>query len=388
MNKIFTLAAVRTSGCMLVGAVILSGCSSKPGEADIAKELTESLQCPLLEVADVKKVDGIARGSSGYEVSYNYKINLVGGGDATVKLLPEWAALTQMRPRLAREVERASSRAGSIARERDGMPTAQSVANAPADPLEEKALLKLKKGDARIAELLPCQTAQATFALQHMAAAMEAAMVAGAPEMTVPVGLQVHGSGVMVKAESGWHFENRPLATMVSDSTVVLSAKTYKTPPSTAAWGDFTHPEGFFVAEVPALGQCTSAKLALNPSEYGEQCTFSSTQTDMEVWVSKREKALDGASDDPNQLLDEQIARIAEHNKEQVVSVSSVQGLPAKDFVTSSPAGARNVRLMLTNSSWVEAIAKAKKDKPGDKAEREHFVKSVRPSGWEPKPKS
>ena len=48
-------------------ACILAACSSKPETADIQKDLAEVYACPIIELSDVKKVDGADVGGKLYD---------------------------------------------------------------------------------------------------------------------------------------------------------------------------------------------------------------------------------------------------------------------------------------------------------------------------------
>ena len=55
----------------LATTVTLAGCSSQPETADIQKDLTEAYACPILELSEVKKVDGAANGKAALSASSN-----------------------------------------------------------------------------------------------------------------------------------------------------------------------------------------------------------------------------------------------------------------------------------------------------------------------------
>ena len=72
----------------LATTVTLAGCSSQPETADIQKDLTEAYACPILELSEVKKVDGAANGKS-YDVAFTHTVSIKGGAEAAAKLLEE-----------------------------------------------------------------------------------------------------------------------------------------------------------------------------------------------------------------------------------------------------------------------------------------------------------
>jgi hypothetical protein len=248
MNTRISLSAARVFGCTLIGALLLVGCSTKPGAVDIEKALTETFQCPMLEVSDVKKTDGIATGA-GYEVSYTYKVNLVGGGDAAIKLFPEWLMLLEAKPAARLEIERLMN------------PGAQ----APPSMLHAAELHK-QKLEARFAEISPCETPAAYFALQAMAGGMQEKMNLAVPQVTAPVGLQVSGAGAMAKAESGWHFTNPQLAAMTSNANILESDKSYERPKKVVVAQAVATPDIATAADEPApteqlLTPCVAARM-------------------------------------------------------------------------------------------------------------------------------
>ena len=72
----------------LATTVTLAGCSSRPETADIQKDLAEAYACPILELSEVKKVDGAANGKS-YDVAFTHTLSIKGGAEAAAKLFAE-----------------------------------------------------------------------------------------------------------------------------------------------------------------------------------------------------------------------------------------------------------------------------------------------------------
>jgi hypothetical protein len=108
-----TLLHPQTTAASILAFVIvgLVGCSSKPGESDIKTSLTNEFQCPILEITDLKKTDGVDRGGRTYEVSYTFEVGLKGGGGAAAKLLPELTILSERLERGRLQHDRASNAA-------------------------------------------------------------------------------------------------------------------------------------------------------------------------------------------------------------------------------------------------------------------------------------
>lgn len=349
----------RYAGHILISTFLLVGCSSKPGAGDIEKALTESLQCPMLEVSDVKKTDGIALGE-GYKVSYTYGLKLVGGGDASLKLFSEWLKVVDAQVAAADEIDK-------VMRSREQTMQSRSAADS-----------NKRQMDTRFAEFAPCKTGAGFFALQEMAGAMQKNMDLGAPQITVPVALRGSGSGIMVKAESGWHFANAQLAAMRADVTIMESSNSYPNPSQAVTWSDFTHSGKIFSAQVPGYGRCHQWKPSEGESgDDDEKCSFATRRTDMDVFVLKPIPSPD-AADTLDVWLDEEVARVATRNGETVLAVAPIEGLKGRDFIVTSAQGERSIRIILTENFLIEAIATPKDGKPDDKAERTRFIQGVR----------
>src|SRR5690349_1570927 len=83
--KVRTLGAACKAGSKvspIFGAVILlgvlSGCGSKPGNSDIAREMSQMYACKWLEIAEAKKLDGMEDGNR-YGVEYSFQARMKGG---------------------------------------------------------------------------------------------------------------------------------------------------------------------------------------------------------------------------------------------------------------------------------------------------------------------
>jgi hypothetical protein len=63
---------------MLAICTCLSACSNKPGDADIQQDLAATYECPILQVSDVKKVDGAEVDGKVYEVAFTYTVSIKG----------------------------------------------------------------------------------------------------------------------------------------------------------------------------------------------------------------------------------------------------------------------------------------------------------------------
>ena len=99
----------------LATTVTLAGCSSQPETADIQKDLTEAYACPILELSEVKKVDGAANGKS-YDVTFTHTMSIKGGAEAAAKLFAEWSHLAgqQLPAKMALEQAQATGNVAAI----------------------------------------------------------------------------------------------------------------------------------------------------------------------------------------------------------------------------------------------------------------------------------
>lgn len=221
---------------MLIAAGIggLTACSFKPETADIQKDLAAAYACPLIELSDVKKVDGAEANGKLYEVAFTHTVSVKGGADAAAKLFSEWAYLeAQVQP-----TQIALDKAYFDADVR--VVQGQLPGGRDADP-EVQRLSKAKKQlAARLAVLMPCETIEAVARLQVMRTAAEEAAKSGQAQIAVPVAIKVRGNGHMGKAESGWHFADMPAFSTVEIVTAPATYPRFKpeTTASSAASGN------------------------------------------------------------------------------------------------------------------------------------------------------
>lgn len=212
------------------GISALTACSSKPETADIQKDLAAAYACPLIELSDVKKVDGAEANGKLYEVAFTHTVSVKGGADASAKLFSEWAYLeAQVQP-----TQIALDKAYFDADVR--MAQGQISGGRDADP-EVQRLSKAKEQlAASLATLMPCETIEAVTRLQVMRTAAEEAAKSGQAQIAVPVAIKVRGNGHMIKAESGWHFADMPAFSTVE---IVTAPATYPRlkPEATASSG-------------------------------------------------------------------------------------------------------------------------------------------------------
>jgi uncharacterized protein YecT (DUF1311 family) len=221
----------------------LSACSNKPGDTDIQQDLAATYECPILQVSDVKKVDGAEVDGKVYEVAFTYTVSIKGGAEAAGKMFAEWSHLdAQMHPtQLA--LEKAQFDADTR------IANGQASGDRNADP-EIRRLTETKDQLVnRINALVPCQTQEALTRLLIMRGTAEKAAKSDQSQIAVPVAIKVRGNGHMGKAESGWHFVDTPALSTVE---VVTETATYPR---------------FKQAEAPATAQPSAAELDPPPAQ-------------------------------------------------------------------------------------------------------------------------
>ena len=173
----------------------LTACSSKPDTADIQKELAAAFDCPILELSDVKKVDGAEVDNKHYDVAFTYTMSIKGGLSAATNLFAEWhflsdqIQLANMAEARARLVQRDEKRVDEI--------------------VEMK-----KKMVARSGALMPCQTPLADIRIGLMVAEFAIAAKSGQSKVAIPFSEKMYGVARMGKVESGWRFVGMPNLTL------------------------------------------------------------------------------------------------------------------------------------------------------------------------------
>ena len=195
----------------LATTVTLAGCSSQPETADIQKDLTEAYACPILVLSEVKKVDGAANGKS-YDVTFTHTMSIKGGAEAAAKLFAEWSHL-----------------AGQQLPAKMALEQAQATGNVAAITQAEQ---RLNAMDARLVQIMPCETLEAVTRLQVMRAKADEAVKTG--QNAAPVSIKVRGTGRMGKAESGWHFAGMPAFSTVEIVTANATYPRFKSEATTS----------------------------------------------------------------------------------------------------------------------------------------------------------
>lgn len=167
--------------------VLLAGCSDKPSQGDVAKALAAVYECPILEVRDVKKLDGEPGPQGSYDVALSYTVAIKGGDGAGAKLLTEWVHL-----RAEREAVAAALRV---------------LHQAPQGDARVKALGAYDDQlTSALSALLPCGGPEMSAVVMPLYEKAREALKAGAGTAALPVGAQLSRPGRMRRSEQGWYF--------------------------------------------------------------------------------------------------------------------------------------------------------------------------------------
>nr|WP_315260678.1 hypothetical protein [uncultured Duganella sp.] len=342
-------------------ALSVSGCSSKPGDADIKTSLANEFQCPILEISDVKKTDGADLGNHSYEVSYTFEVALKGGSNAAQKLLPELAILNERLERGRLQYERASNAAAIST---NPTPLEEAVSRA-----KDEVLLVRK----RLAEIQPCELPNAHFAIERMRAA--ALPKPDSPNDGIPVGLVMRGTSAMVRAESGWRFAEPPRFDINAEK--VSRDSSGHMPRSNVLWTEFSQKEGAFVASVPSQGQCSFAEKDAKTGQEWWQCSYATADTDMIIWFGKLASPQPHGSDD----LNAKIKSMTEQRNEEITEVtpSALGNVSVADFSAKSADSVRRGRIFYTDRYEIQAIAAPVAGHTANLAEMKKFTDGVLP---------
>lgn len=221
----------------------LSACSNKPGDTDIQQDLAATYECPILQVSDVKKVDGAEVDGKVYEVAFTYTVSIKNGPEAAGKMFAEWSHLDALMHPTQMALEKAQYEADVR------IASGQAGGDRNADPEVRRLSQAKEQLENRINTLVPCQNLEALSRLQIMRSAAEEAAKSGQSQIAVPVAIKVRGNGHMAKAEGGWHFVDTPAL-----STVEIVTETANYP-------------RFKQAEAPATTQPSAAELDPPPAQ-------------------------------------------------------------------------------------------------------------------------
>lgn len=249
---------------VLAASLALAGCSSQPETADIQKDLAEAYACPILELSDVKKVEGASSGKF-YDVAFTHTMSIKGGADTAAKLFAEWSHLAgqQLPAKMALEQAQATGNVAAITQ-------AEQVLNAM---------------DTRLVQIMPCETLEAVTRLQIMRTRADEAIKTGQP--VAPVAVKIRGQGRMAKAESGWHFAGMPAFSTVE---IVMATAAYPrfAAPSTPIAAVDTVP-----AEAAGTSAVTQSVEAIAPAGPSFDCNKASTAVEKMICASPALAAAD-----------------------------------------------------------------------------------------------
>lgn len=185
----------KTVSCLAVLplALLAAGCSSKPGPADIEAALAAAYDCPVLEVRDVKKLNGEPGPQGTYNVDFSYTVAIKGGEAAAAKLLTDWvylrneaAAATKAGDTLYR-----GTFTGGVSK---GDPRIKAV-DAYSDHVREE-----------LGKLVPCGGAEILAVVMPMYEQAKESFKAASGTIAFPTGAQLARPGTLRKSENGWYF--------------------------------------------------------------------------------------------------------------------------------------------------------------------------------------
>jgi len=173
--------------------ITLIGCSSKPSTSDIENGLAQMYGCPLLEVSDTKKVNGIENGEDSYVVDYTFLLEMKDGQEGAIRFHREQLALEQEVER--KRVETANARDNIV-----GWDDSLLIA---AEAAEESAKQKA------LAPMQNCTT-PSFLLLTKMEMARDAGIQQNPDAILLPVAAKFSGRAEMVKSEQGWLITGTP----------------------------------------------------------------------------------------------------------------------------------------------------------------------------------
>ena len=212
----------------------------------------------------MKKVDGSANGKS-YDVALTHTVSIKGGAEAAAKLFAEWSHL-----------------AGQQLPAKMALEQAQTTGNVAVITQAEQ---RLNAMDARLVQIMPCETLEAVTRLQVMRAKADEAAKTG--QNAAPVSIKVRGTGRMGKAESGWHFAGMPAFSTVE---IVMAPATY---PRFAAPSAPAAATNLMPVEAAGRTSMDSSAGAIAPTGPSFDCAKASTSVEKMICSSQELAAAD-----------------------------------------------------------------------------------------------
>lgn len=191
----------------------LTACSSKPGNRDIAQSLAQVYQCPLWEVTDVDKLDGVAGEGNRYGVTFSFKLGVKGSPQVAAENIFEQWYLQAQQDRLQPELTNAMQTV-RLEKLHDGSFSPQTFdRDLEADPTYRGLMVISNKLTSRMKAVMPCDLNEHPAEVGpviDLARLTGDKILSGKPEIAIPIGFKIHGEGTLVKGESGWHFVQEP----------------------------------------------------------------------------------------------------------------------------------------------------------------------------------
>ncbi len=171
--------------------VSLAGCSGKPGASDIERALVTAYDCPLLDIRDVKKLNGVPGPQGTYDVAFSYVVAVKGDESTAVKTLTE-ATFAFAEFEAVQEAVRHQQNLQPLGKEAD-----------PGDPL----LAYQQEVQKRSAELNPCASMESASIWDIQIELAKRTMLAKTNPAVFQIGSNIARTGRMAKTEQGWAFE-------------------------------------------------------------------------------------------------------------------------------------------------------------------------------------
>jgi hypothetical protein len=183
--KSVTLKSAAYLGIAILTAGVLAGCSSKPNESDIRRQVDDIFQCSPFRVTAIKKTDGASLPDNQYQVAFDVEVEIKGGKSGAAALI-------------------ANTLQGTVDLEAARAARNQKPFNLRTDGDEklvkqmENQLQELKGGD--------CESIQTFYLLESLIEGTKVKLKNQTGPIPIPYIAKIKGVANMKKAESGWLF--------------------------------------------------------------------------------------------------------------------------------------------------------------------------------------
>lgn len=345
------------TGLVAVSAIFFTGgCTSKPEASDINAAIESELSCPLLEVSDVEKTDGLPNANGMYEVAYTWTMKLKGGEVEAHKLYPEWSNLLLERQYIMRSIRPATSEANKK---------------------------RLKEIKARLAVIQPCQKDFAYFVLDRLRATAQSRADASEGAVMLPLGMTMQATAPMVKSESGWHFSQTPTYHFNTAEFVDGKEAKISMPRLGIFWGEFVPDERAYSVLAPSEARCTDSG---SDKKYGgrwKKCSFETPRTVMYVeHLPLAVNSLMPIVPDVDTIINETMQELATAISAEILNPVDVMvnGIKGKEFSLKMPEGTNKLRIYASDKFVLQVLAESKQADAPDDVEMAKFVRSVVPN--------